>query len=753
MNAKSTQAELNQIYSDYLIDEPIHLCGNIQSHGVLLVLEEPELNILQISNNTAAILGISPTELLGKNIGDFLSKEQTAFLPANLKNIELNCLNFIKMNWRSLDREISFDGIFHRQSQKIIILELEPNQTSNSEADGLHYYQLIKASAKKLQLTVTHQEFCDLLCQEVRKITGFDRVMVYRFDGDWHGCVVAEDKREDLESLLGLYYPDGDTKLGRPTFAQNPVRLIPDINLEPSEIISSHNSVGNSPVDLSCAVLRGVSPCHRDYLRNMGVTSTLIISLIKNQQLWGLISCQHYSPRYLGYEVREACELLGQLVSAELAAKADNEEYEYRVELKNIQVQLIENLSSAEDFDKSLKQNQKNFLDLVGARGAVVCWQEKVTLLGTIPEETELLRLIDWLKNSVDEEVFYTNQLSTIYPEAEKIKEVASGLLSITLSSQWQNYVVWFRPELIQTVNWAGNPQQPTIEVDDAGKVRLCPRNSFEKWKETVRLKSLPWKPDEITAAKDLRTALLKIVLRKTEELAQLAHELKISNADLEQFAYVASHDLQEPLNIVASYVQFLEMRYAEELDQDAKEYIAFAVDGVQHMQRLIDDLLNYSRVGTKGKEFQLTDLEAVFQRAIANLQSRIIESSAVITSDPLPQALGDPTQLVQLFQNLIGNAIKFRGDEPPEIHVGVQQVDDNWLFAIEDNGIGIDPQFSDRIFVIFQRLHTRDEYPGSGMGLAICKKIIERHRGRIWVESQEGQGATFYFTIPVEGV
>ncbi|MBD2118805.1 sensor histidine kinase, partial [Microcystis wesenbergii] len=207
-----------------------------------------------------------------------------------------------------------------------------------------------------------------------------------------------------------------------------------------------------------------------------------------------------------------------------------------------------------------------------------------------------------------------------------------------------------------------------------------------------------------------------------------------------------------EPLNQVANYVQLLEMRYTEELDEDAKEFITFAVEGVSLMQTLIDDVLAYSKVDMQAVEFNTIDANLALEKALANLKGRIQESQAIITVDPLPIVMADKTQLMQLFQNLIGNAIKFRGKATPTIHIAAQRQEEEWLFSVTDNGIGIDPRFSERIFVIFQRLHTRDEYPGTGMGLAICKKIIECHRGRIWVESQLGKGAVFYFTIPLGG-
>lgn len=232
------------------------------------------------------------------------------------------------------------------------------------------------------------------------------------------------------------------------------------------------------------------------------------------------------------------------------------------------------------------------------------------------------------------------------------------------------------------------------------------------------------------------------------ETLRQQAEELERSNRELEQFAYVASHDLQEPLRIVSSYMQLLARRYQGKLDQDADEFIGFAVEGANRMKSLITDLLAYSRVGTRGKELIPVEMEDALARATRNLRLAIQDSGAIIAHDDLPVVLADPLQMTQLLQNLIGNAIKFRGPKAPRIHVGVRRRDQHWLFFVRDNGIGIDPQYAERIFVIFQRLHNRDEYPGTGIGLAICRKIVERHGGEIWVESKPGNGATFYFTL-----
>jgi light-regulated signal transduction histidine kinase (bacteriophytochrome) len=246
-----------------------------------------------------------------------------------------------------------------------------------------------------------------------------------------------------------------------------------------------------------------------------------------------------------------------------------------------------------------------------------------------------------------------------------------------------------------------------------------------------------------------LNVTLEQRVADRTEDLQQRTTELSRSNADLEQFAYVASHDLREPLRTVSSYCELVQNRLTDQIDEETASYLRQAIQATGRMRTLINDLLTYSRVGTRGKPFQPADCNELADIAVANLQVVIQETSAQITHDKLPVVQGDATQLIQLFQNLIDNAIKFRGERSPRVHLSAEKRDREWLFSVRDNGIGMECEDKSRIFLLFQRLHTTAEYPGTGIGLAVCKKTVERHGGRIWVESQPGAGSVFYFTIP----
>jgi len=283
-------------------------------------------------------------------------------------------------------------------------------------------------------------------------------------------------------------------------------------------------------------------------------------------------------------------------------------------------------------------------------------------------------------------------------------------------------------------------------DFEDLGR-RVIVLNARRIFHETKRMQMILLAIEDITERKRVEKEL-----KQADELKQAVEALELSNRDLEQFAYVASHDLQEPLRMVSSFTQLLAKRYQGKLDKDADEFIAYIVAGAKRMQALINDLLTYSRLDTRGESFGPIDSEAAFNQAVANLRVAIKEGEAVITHDPLPPLIADNSQIVQLFQNLLGNAIKFRGKEPPRVHVSARQENNEWVFSFRDNGIGIAPDYFDRVFVIFQRLHGREEYPGTGTGLAICKRIVERHGGHIWVESEPNKGSTFYFAIPPAG-
>ncbi len=806
-------------------EESIQSPGLIQPHGVLLVLQEPNLKIVQVSKNTSEILGISPHQLLNKELKDLIESDQLQNIQQILnKNIKIH--HFI-LSIRNTKKVYLFDAIIHR-FDLFVILELEPeSEKRNSQFFEFHY--LVKNSLSKLQKSFTLQEACQLLVQEVRKITGFERVMLYQFETEGTGKVIAEDKVEKLPSYLGLHYPESDIPSpARQIFTLNSLRLIPDVNYQSVEIFPPDNPVTQQPLDLSLSVLRSVSPCHIEYLKNMGVLASMSVSLIRDNKLWGLIACHHSTVKYVPYEIRTACELLGQVMSLELAAKEENENLEYKIQLKSVLSEFVEAVSHAGKLKDGLVEDKSKWLSLVSAQGVALCAKGRFTLIGKTPSVAEIHDLINWVETRIEHNIFYTDALPQVYPTAENFKEIASGLLALSISKSQKHYIFWFRPEVIQTVNWGGNPKKhremerwgdgepgkqffspltderreenlasQSVDVSQGNNcLRLSPHHSFELWQETVRCKSLPWKLCEIDAVVQLRNILVGIVLHNAEELAKINAELERSNSELDAFAYIASHDLKEPLRGIHNYSSFLIEDYADALQEDGASKLQTLMRLTQRMENLIDSLLHFSRVGRVELRMQTTNLNEVVKKVIDVLSISFQETPVDIRIPrSLPSIRCDRVQINEVFSNLIGNAIKYNDKPYKWIEIGfldsiqaneikteqdqrmaptelaVLQQDlssdapvvtttslspvpldqslSRFVFYVQDNGIGIKEKHWDAIFRIFKRLHSPYKYGGgTGVGLTITKKIVERHGGRIWVESQYGEGSTFYFTL-----
>ncbi len=730
--------------------EPIHIPGSIQPHGLLFALREPDLTILQVSDNTLNLFGLPAEQLLNKNLSDLVELDQINLLKECLNQEDLLIVNPIELTIKSGNNQpVQFDGIVHR-SDGCLILELEPTNLDKGNS-FFKFYHLVKIAMTKLQSASNLAEISQIIVKEVKQITGFDRVMLYRFDENWHGTVIAEEKPEYLTPYLGLRYPASDIPTqARKLYSENWLRLIPNSDYQPVAIVPTNNPVTDEPLDLSRSVLRSVSPLHVEYMHNMGVTASMSISIMKNGKLWGLIACHHQSPKYIPYEIRNACEFLGQMTSLEMAAKEDSEDVESKIQVKSDHSKLVEYMSLENNFIDGLINKQPNLLNLVNSEGAAVCFNGNFFTVGRTPKQKDIEDLVTWINQHQNEDIFYTDSLVEVYPEAEKFRDVASGLMALSISKSQKNYVLWFRPEVIQTVNWGGNPNKP-VEVKENGSIHLSPRKSFDLWKETVLLKSVSWKSYEVNAALELRSAIIGVVLRKADELAQLNIELERSNHELDAFAYIASHDLKEPLRGIHNYSNFLMEDYAETINEEGKKKLKTLIRLTQRMEDLIDSLLHFSRLGRVDLSMQPTDLNSIVHRSLDLLSARIEEMNVDIQIPrPLPTVYCDRIQVGEVFNNLIANSIKYNDKAEKFVEIGyIEEPPLPITFYVRDNGIGIRDKHFEVIFRIFKRLHGPSKYGGgTGAGLTIAKKIVERHGGKIWVDSTQGEGTTFYFTL-----
>jgi two-component system, chemotaxis family, sensor kinase Cph1 len=730
--------------------------ASIQPHGVLLVLTQPELNILQISHNSQQQLGKSTLELLGKPLSTLLGTSQTTAVKQCLSATP-GVTNHLKL---MIEADKCFDAIVATtpdrsiaySQEQVIILELEPSvsETNISFAD---FYHSTRDAVSQIQTQSNLSEFLQMAVATVQKITGFDRVMAYRFDQDFSGSVIAEVKRSDLPTYLGLHYPATDIpQPARDLYTHCLLRYIPNLNAELVELIPRENPITQAPLDLSFASLRGFGRCCVEYHQNMDVAAIMVISLLKEGKLWGLISCHHQTPKYLPYDVRIACEFFVQIVSLELAAKVSNEELDYEVKLRSLQSEFIESISQADNFIDALVYPAPRLLDLVSAEGAAVILGKDITLVGKTPDVETITTLIQWLETQISDNLFHTNSLPQIYPQASSFKDTASGLLLLRISQVRRYYILWFRPEVLQTVNWAGNPGD-SIQAKTNGTVTLSPRKSFESWQETVSFTSLPWKNCELDSALALRNAIIGIVISKIDELAKINLELERSNRELASFAYASSHDLKEPLRGIYNYSNILLEDYGHLLDEEGIDYIKTVTSLSVRMETLINGLLRLSQLGQAELSLHLTDLNLLLKQTIDVFRaSRQDAQFEIQIPRPLPSINCDSILVNEIFANLITNAFKYSDRVHKIIEIGYLEPSESTttpVFYVRDNGIGIKPHHLETIFRLFKRLHSQEKYGGgAGAGLAIAKRIIERHGGHIWVESSFNQGSTFYFTL-----
>jgi light-regulated signal transduction histidine kinase (bacteriophytochrome) len=728
--------------------ELIHIPGSIQPYGVLFSLQEPDLKIVQVSRNVKNLLGFSADELLGKTLDCLFNSEQIEALRQGLLG-NFEYLNPIRLSVQYPQPQ-EFDAIVH-YSDGLALLELEPR--SHQDHEGFpHFYRLTKRTMTRFQQAQTLQELCSIIVEEIRQLTGFERVMIYKFNEDDSGHVIAEDKLEELEPYLDLHYPATDIPLpARRLYKLNYLRLISDVNYQSVELIPNNNPLTQKPLDLSFSVLRSVSPIHVEYLKNMGVKASMSISLLKENKLWGLVACHHQSsPKYVPYEIRTACEFLGQVMSLQIASTEQNDNLDYKINLKKILSEVTFSLSSSDDLFNVLVNLQDKLLELVNGTGVAIYLEDQLQCIGETPNEDEIKKLIDWTKAKIDNNIYHTNCLPEVYPAAVKFKDRGSGLLVLEITKAKPNYILWFRPEVIQTVNWAGNPNK-TKQVEADGSLTLFPRKSFDQWTETVQLKSLAWQSYEIENAQELKGAIIGIVLRRVSELSEVNLELTRSNSELDSFAYIASHDLKEPLRGIHNYSTFLIEDYADILDDAGREKLETLVRLTQRMEDLINTLLHFSRLGRQELRHRPINLNILVENVTKIIRmGQVNELIEINIPQPLPVVDGDRVLLEEVFTNLISNGLKYNENSPKVIEIGCVETKINpCTLYIRDNGIGIREKHLDNVFKIFKRLHSRNSYGGgTGAGLTIVKKIIERHNGKIWIESIYGQGSTFYFTL-----
>jgi chemotaxis family two-component system sensor kinase Cph1 len=723
--------------------EPIHILGKIQGHGFLIAVDSKNQLIQYISENTAAYISDDAIKYLGKHIDEIEARMNISNNGNELKLSQIISLGFGKGFENLNPFYLELDGkpfnLIIKNAPSILLLEFEPCMI-------IEDFDVQKTIGRSISAILAQSGLHSMLktaALEIKKIIQYDRVMIYQFGEDGHGEVVAEEKNNELEPFVGLYYPASDIpKQARELYKINLTRILSDVDMYCPAIIGNQGQ--NTPLDLTHSVLRAVSPIHIQYLKNMGVAASFSISLISHGELWGLIACHNYSPKFIDYKAREASKLIGQILSPALEYRLGEEDSEKFAVLNQTVSTLIKYIEKESDILSSLTANAITINDICASSGAVLVFDNKITSIGVTPNNDEIKEIVKWQINNSQDMLFYTHRFPTIYPGAEKYSDFASGLFEMILI---------FKPEQKQSINWAGNPEKAVVPASD-GSLQLSPRKSFEKWTEIVRHSSEKWSRAEIAALVNLREQVIYQINRKADEIRQLNERLKVAHEELDTFSFTVSHDLRTPLSAIKSYAELL-LLTNESLDENAKKILGRINACSDKMALLIKEILNYSSYTRN--EIKLEKINMA--QLIADVKNAIYESSQPKNLEfiigPIPDITGDAVMIGQVFTNLLGNAVKYSSRSGNAVVKIEGHVSENeTIYTVTDNGIGIDIKYYNRVFELFKRMDNVKDFEGTGVGLAIVKRIMEKHDGRIWFESQLGKGTIFYVSFnngPVE--
>ncbi|AZF49536.1 ATP-binding protein [Pseudomonas sp. R2-7-07] len=730
-------------------DEPIRFPGAIQPHGVLLTLSEPGLEIIQVSANVGSLFGQAPEALLGQPLHSLIGAEHAQAVQVMAQTDTFFDMPPLHVTLNGAD----FEGLLHRH-QNVLVLEFEPRikdfrpRALNGRTSNLG------KMLQRLQAAKTLQALYEISVNEIQAMTGYDRVLIYRFEDEGHGQVIAEASAPSMELFNGLFFPASDIpEQARELYRTNWLRIIPNAAYEPVPLLPKLRPDTGEPLDLSFATLRSVSPIHCQYMKNMGVLSSMSISLMKGDKLWGLISCGNREPLLVPNELRTACQTVGQVLSLQISAMETLELSRQREEKVQALALLDQALKASPDsvFD-GLAQQSQLLMDLTEAGGVAIIEDKQLHCYGHCPEPAQIRALHKWLQER-DEPVFASHNLVSVYPPAAEFQQLASGVLAMHLPKPVDNGVLWFRPEVKENIHWSGDPQKPLdLENSHAG-LHLRPRTSFEVWKVVMAGISTKWSHGDLFAANDLRRSALENDLARQVKREQQAVRAR------DDLVAVVSHDLRNPMTVISMLCGMMRKAFSSEGPHTSRR-ISSAIDTMQQaagrMNTLLEDLLDTSKIeaGRYVVKPVALDVSHMFDEAYSLLAPLALEKGIDLSFNAEPGLLinADPERLFQVLSNLIGNAIKFT---PRLGNIGVSAMSNGAeiVFSVRDSGEGIAPE---QLPHVFERYWTQTENnpTGSGLGLYITQGIVQAHGGEISAKSEVGRGSEFRFTVPrvIEG-
>ncbi|WP_330937523.1 ATP-binding protein [Chryseobacterium arthrosphaerae] len=720
-------------------EEPIHIPGSIQSFGYLIGIDAESQTITFFSRNIADIFKIERLdELFGREISDFPESFQSIIDSEIYTSLE----QFTRRKNETYFDKIFIDGKDYHfsvyRSDAYIFLEFEeviinPDKRISNKYDNFYIID-------------NEQELWDHLLETLSKVVNYDRMMIYKFMMDGSGKVIAEKKNEDMESFLGLHYPESDIpKQARQLYLKKRKRIFSNVYADTVPILSKKEE----NIDLTFSASRAMSPVHAQYLKNSGVASSFSVSIIIDDHLWGLVTCQNIKPKHIDLEDRVQAGIFTALAANAYSSFKSKSELNYRLELNEKLSQLKTKFLKHNHLSDSLIESKTELKNLPEADGLAIVSDESIVTAGTTPDSGSIDRIIKWALANTKDRIYMSRNFLKDHGKELNLSDDAAGIIIYFIERDKNEMLIWFRKEFDEHINWAGSPEKTVSVFSQNGEERqmVSPRTSFRIFTENIKGHSRRWNSRNISAVQAVRDLILETSHKNYNAIKRLNDELKKVNEELDSFSYTISHDLGTPLTVMKLNAQML-LNNLKDDSEKSKTKINTIIEEIDNMAEMMHDVLQLSRA--KYSEIQLESLKTIptIRKISENAKMTYGSPTSEIIIKECPDVMADKTMLHQVFLNIINNAVKYSSHKDyPKVEIEGTDDGQTIIYRISDNGIGIPEEEKHKMFKIFNRMDNAKKFKGNGVGLSIVHRIMKRIGGNVDYESNK-EGTSFILTF-----
>lgn len=709
-------------------EEPIHIPGYIQSFGYLIGIDAVSQTITFFSENITDIFRVENSEIFfGKKLSDFPELFQSVITSGVFESLE---------NLTRRDNETYFDKIFIGDKEYHFSIFKSQNQIF------LEFEAIIKNAEKRITnkydnfyIIDNDQEIWDQLLSTLFNVINYDRIMVYKFMEDGSGKVIAEKTNDNLESYLGLHYPESDIpRQARELYKKKRKRIFSNVHSEPVKLVSKTLET----IDLTFAASRAMSPIHGQYIKNSGASSSFSVSIIIDDKLWGLVTCQNSKPKHIDLEDRVQAGIFTVLASNAYSSFKSKKELEYRLDLSEKAAQLKSEFLKYNTLFESLVENKSEIRNMPEADGLAVVSESYVVTDGITPQRDVIQKIVNWAYQNTEETIFTSRSFLKDFGEELGLDETVGGIIIYFVEKSKNELMIWFRKEFDDHINWAGNPEKKIGVFSQNGEQRniVSPRTSFEVFKEEIKGNSKRWSSRNEIAVQSVRDVILETSHKQYITIKKLNEQLKKVNEELDSFSYTISHDLGTPLTVMKLNAQMLLKSLSDTTDKN-KHKISSIIDEIDSMAEMMNDVLQLSRAKHSEIELEKLETKQTIEKITENAKLTFNSPESMVIIKDCPSVLADKTLLHQVFLNIINNAIKYSSkQEHPKVLIEGMEDGENIIYKITDNGIGIPESEKHRMFKIFNRMDNARKFKGNGIGLSIVHRIMNRIGGNVDYES-----------------